>query len=517
MAKGLLGIAGAIALVTLLSKVFGFGREVVIAAIFGASAAKDAYTIAYTLPAFALVMLGGLTGPFHTATQKLISALRQRGQDQDVPSAVATALVGVSLLMGAFALAVWVLAPQAVALVGGAPSPEVQALAVAQLRVMAPLVLLGGLVGVFCGISNDRGDYALPSLSPLVGSMAVIAVVLYSRDGMALAWGTLAGGVGQFLLQAPAAWKLLRSGPPVRLVPRLPDVRSMAGLVVPASISSMLGTINVMIGIRFTATLATGDVGVFDYANKLIQLPLGILMTALLIPLFPLLAQAAVAGDRPALYKWVNKGLTTIAIGTLPLTAYFLVGSEPFVCLIFQRSAFDALATAKTAEVLAWCGLGIFAYATRDLLIRVFFALDDARTPLYVSIGSLGLTYGFFTVGITYGLPGLAIATSAVTVVNMVLVTVLLRQKLGELPVRTGITMTARATIAAAVGAGAAWAVVRVLPPRPPFLDDFALFVDAAVRVGLQAGTLGVVYALGLILLGVPLLELAARFRPKRV
>jgi putative peptidoglycan lipid II flippase len=517
VARGLLGVASAIALLSLFSKVFGFGREVVIAAVFGASAAKDAYTIAYILPAFALVMLGGLTGPFHTATQKLIATLRQRGQDDDVPAAVATTLVGVAVLMGALSVLVWAAAPQAVALVGGSPAPEVRALAAEQLRIMAPLVLLGGLVGVFCGISNDRGDYTLPSLSPLVASLFVIGTVLWRQDGMALAWGTLAGGVGQFLLQAPAAWRLLRSGPAVRWIPGHPEVRAMAGLVLPASISSTIGTLNVMIGIRFTATLATGDVGVFDYANKLIQLPLGILMTALLIPIFPLLTQAAVAGDRPALFGWLTKGLQTIGIATLPLTAFFLVGGEPFVRLIFQRSQFDALATAKTAEVLALCALGIFAYASRDLMIRVFFALDDSRTPLAVSVGSLALTFGFMAIGVGYGLPGLAIATSAVTIVNMGLVAVLLRRKLGELPLGAAASTIARAAIAAAVGGAAAWGVGRWLPAHPADLDGFAMFVDAAVRVALQAGTLGAAYAVALLLLGVPLLDFAARLRRNRV
>lgn len=514
MARGVLGIASAIALLTLLSKGFGFGRELVIAAVFGADIPKDAYTAAYIIPAFSLIMLGGLTGPFHTVTQKIIATLRSRGQDAEVPAVMATILVSVAAVMGTLALGTFFGAPYLVKAVASQIPPATFDLAVLQLKVMAPLVLIGGLVGIFCGISNDRGDYTLPSLSPLVASLAVIGVILLQPSPMALAWGTLLGGVGQFLLQAPAAFKLLRVGTPWPLRFDHPEVIGMWGLLLPASVSSTIGTLNVIIGTNFASGLPQGSMAVFDYANKLIQLPLGILMTALLIPLFPVMTQAVVKGDHDELFMWMNKGLGTIALATLPLMALFVAVGEPTVAVLYERGAFRPEDTRLTYLVLALGSLGIFTYAARDLFIRVFYALHDSRTPLYVSLFSMALTAGLMALLIgPFGLLGLAGATALVTVANCLLVAYLLRRKLGRLALTAFMPLFLKATVAATLAALAGWGVGRALALPPSFVGNFAMMI-------LQSGALLVVYAILLAVFGVPVVDqlkgMVQRLRRKR-
>lgn len=503
MGKGLLGVASAIAILTLLSKGFGFFRELVVAVSFGAGVAKDAYTAAYIIPAFSLIMLGGLTGPFHTGAQKVMTALRSRGQDEAVPGVMATILLAVTLVMGALSVLAYVAAPAMIRLVASQASPPVFALAVAQLRVMSPLVLIGGLVGILCGISNDRGDFTLPSLSPLVASIAVIAAVLLRPgDGMSLAWGTMFGGVGQFLLQAPAGVQLLRSRP-WRWDFGHPEVRSLFWLLLPASISSTIGTLNVIIGTNFASALPPGEIGIFDYANKLIQLPLGILMTALLIPVFPLLTQAVVAGDREALFRRLNQGISTIALATLPLIALFVAAGRPIVAVMYQHGAFKPDATLLTYQVLAFASLGIFTYAARDLMIRVFYALDDSRTPLLVSLLSMGATAaGMALVIHRFHLMGLAGVTAAITMLNCVLIGLLLRFKLGRLPLGSAIAMSARCGAAAAVAGALAWVVGHGWHHADTFVWN-------ALEAIAQSGVLAVVYVAVLALLGVPVVARA--------
>ncbi|MNS24359.1 putative peptidoglycan biosynthesis protein MurJ [compost metagenome] len=516
MARGLLGIASAIALLTLLSKAFGFGRELVVAAVYGAGDAKDAYTAAYIIPAFSLILLGGLTGPFHTVTQKIITTLRTRSEDHEVPAVVATILVAVSAVMGLLAVGAYFGAPWLVRAVASQLHQPAFELAIVQMRVMAPMILIGGLVGVFCGISNDRGDYTLPSLSPLIASLAIIGVILLQPSPMALAWGTLLGAVGQFLLQAPAAWKLLREGPPVfPLRFKHPEVIGMWGLLLPASVSSTIGTLNVIIGTNFASSLPPGSMSVFDYANKLIQLPLGILMTALLIPLFPMMTQAVVANDHDALFGWMKKGLETIALATIPLMALFVAAGEPTVSVLYERGAFTPEDTRMTYMVLAIGALGIFTYAARDLFIRVFYALHDSRTPLMVSLLSMAMTAGLMALLIgPFGLMGLAGATALVTVANCLLVAFLLHRRLGRLALTGFFPFLLKVVVAATLAAAASWGVGRWLNLPPSLIGNF-------VTMTLQTGVLALGYVGLLILFKVPVVEqvtaIAGRFRKKKI
>lgn len=515
MAGGLWRVAGSIALLTLLSKVFGFGRELVVAASFGAGVAKDAYTAAYILPAFALVMLGGLTGPFHTSAQKILVTLRQQGEGARIPGVMTAVLCSVGLGMGLLALAIGFGAPWGIRLVASQASPEVFELAVAQLRLMSPLVLLGAWIGIFCGISNDQQDFKTPSFSPLLASLAVIGVILVKPDPMALAWGTLLGGVLQFALQLPSVFRLYAEGAPYAAGgPRKPDfahpeVKRLWPLLVPAAIASTIGTLNVIIGTNFASSLPEGSMSVYDYANKLLQLPLGVLMTALLIPLFPRLAEAAGSGRKDRLLHFMNRGIETISLATWPLAALFVTLGEPLVRVLYERGAFDAAATDRTALVLAIAATGLFAYALRDLLVRVFYALDDSRTPLFVSLGSLVATVLLLaTLVKPFGLPGLTAGTAFVTIGNAVAVAALLRRKLGALPVATG-ALTAAKALGAALGSGAAvWGLLQVLPwpdgVRGALLQLVAL---GPLQVGL--------YLALLVWWRAPVIELLpARFRP---
>jgi putative peptidoglycan lipid II flippase len=497
--RGLLGVASAIAVVTLVSKAVGFGRELVIAAVYGAGVAKDAYTAAYIIPSFALIMLGGLTGPFHTATQRVITSLRERGRGEEVPGVVTALGAWVTLVMGAGAIVACFAAPALIRGVASrAPAPVFE-LAVSQLQIMAPLIVVGGWVGILCGISNDQGDYKRPSLSPLVASVAVIATVLWSPDPLMLAWGTLIGGVGQVVLQAGAAvrmWRGRTAGSPVCSL-RHPEVRAVWRMLLPACVSSTIGTLAVVIGTNFASALPAGSISVFDYANKLIQLPLGVLMTALLIPVFPLLTRAVVAGDIDALRQRMAQGVSAIALVCMPLVALFLAVGEPIVAVVYQRGAFSTEDAAATARVLALCALGIPAYAVRDLAVRVFYALNDGRTPLLVSVGSLGVTaLAMASVVGPWGLDGLALVTSGVTVLNCLVVTWLLRRRLGVWPLGEGAGDALRAAAAAGFGGVVAWGLGRAVTGHG--LPGGALGLLALQGAALTCAYVGALAAQGL-------------------
>lgn len=495
MAPSLARATSLMAVLLLLSKGVGFLRESVVAGAYGAGLVKDANTVAYILPALFLIMLGGLNGPFHLATMGAVTRLEARGEGRQVPGVLLTILFATALLTGALALTVALAAPWVVALTGPRLGVEAQALAIEQLRIMSPLIMIGGLIGALCGISNVRGHFGLSSLTPMVSSLAVIAVVAVTRSPEAIAWGTLAGAIGQLLLQAyPVVrdWRLIAPTPARPSGLAHPGVVDMLRMLVPASLSSSMGTINVAIGTAFCSGLGVGAISVFNYANLLMQLPLGILLTALLVPMFPQLTAAAAAQDRPALLGWLHRGLTTLFLTTLPMTAMLAVLGEPMIRLAFERGRFDAQATHDTALVLGVLSVTIVAYASRDLFTRVFYARARNRVPLLVTGLSIATNYLACLFLVRYGLGGLAAATGLVTVINMTLLGGLLARELGGLELNRVMGSLGRGVLGAALAGMAAWFVVSRLP------GDDHLHAVAQLVLGGGAGLLSYLLVLWL-------------------
>lgn len=489
------------AVLLLLSKGVGFLRESVVANAYGAGLVKDANTVAYILPALFLIMLGGLNGPFHLATMGAVTRLETRGQGDQVPGVLLTLLITTAALTGALALAAFAGAPWIVALTGPHLSAEAHALAITQLRIMSPILMIGGLIGVLCGISNVRGKFANSSLTPMVSSLAVIAVVALTSAPTAIAWGTLAGALGQLLLQGlPVVreWREIATAPARPASFRHEGVRDMLRMLLPASMSSSIGTFNVAIGTAFCSSLGTGAISIFNYSNLLIQLPLGIMLTAMLVPMFPRLTEAAAAGDRPALMGWIHRGLKAILLTTLPMTGFLIVLGESAIRLAFERGRFTAQATHATAMVLGVIALSIVAYASRDLFTRVFYARNRNRVPLVVTAVSIGTNWWFCALLVGRGMAGLATATALVTVTNMLILGVLLGRELGGLELGKLAPTAGRALLAAGLASGMAWFLSRVLPSHGHL---------AAIVQLLGAGTLGIaLYAGVLILLREPML-----------
>lgn len=469
--SNLLRASTLIAVLALLSKGIGFLREAVIFPVFGAGAARDAYAIAYNgLPALALILLGGLNGPFHLSTMACVTRLRAAKDEASIPGVLLTLMAVTAAGMGALALAVGLGAPWVIRIIAPQADPEVARLAVTQLRIMSPLLLVGGLLGVFCGISNVQNRFALPSLSPIMSSLAIILAVLIWRTPESLAWGTMIGGCLQLLIQGiPVArgWQELAGGQTrFALAPVThPAIGETVRMLVPAMASSSIGTLNVMIATAFASSLTVGVVSRYNAANLLLQLPLGIMLTALLVPMFPVMTKAAAEGDLVGLKTWLNRGFQTIVLAALPITGLLIVLGEPAIRLAFERGAFTTADTHETALILAILAVSVVAYAVRDLFTRVFYAKNKSRTPLMVTIVSLATTFGFCWLLVRpFGAGGLAAATTAVTFTNLLLLGLLLKRELGTLGLGPSMPTFGKALVASALVSTLAWLVRPHLP-----------------------------------------------------
>ena len=352
MAKSLRRIALVVALATALSKVAGLVRQQAIAAAFGVGAAYDAYNYAYVLPGFLLILLGGINGPFHSA---MVSVLARRPRQEG-----AHVLAAINTLVGAGLLGVTVLllifADPLITLVGPGLDGVRHDIAVLQLRWMAPMALFAGLIGLGFGALNAADEFWLPSVSPLLSSVAVIAGigVLWWQlgasitlpatavlGGVVLAGSTTLGAVLQWLIQLPA---LARQGlNRFQLVWdwRDPGVREVLQVMGPATLSSGMLQINVFVSLFFASGIPAAAAGL-GYANLLVQTPLGLLSNALLVPLLPVYARLTAPEDRPELIGRIRQGLMLSNASMLPLGALMVGLAVPIVALIYERGAFNA-------------------------------------------------------------------------------------------------------------------------------------------------------------------------------
>ena len=519
MARSLTGISLVVTLGTLLSKVGGLGRQLVIAAAFGVGAAYDAYNYAYVLPGFLLILLGGINGPFHSA---MVSVLSRRPREEG--AYILTALnTSVSALLLLVTIVLVLAADPLITLVGPGLSPELHAIAKVQLQVMAPMALLAGLIGLGFGSLNAADEFWIPAVSPLMSSAALVvgvgllwwqlgsAIVLPASamtGGVVLAAATLVGALLQWLIQLPA---LIREGlARFQLVWdwRHPGVREVWQVMGPATLSSGMLQINVFTDLFFASGIAGAAAGL-SYATLLVQTPLGLISNALLVPLLPTFARLTAPEDRPHLIERIRQGLMLSTAAMTPLGGLFIALGAPIVALIYERGAFDASAAQLVTGLLMAYGLGMPAYLGRDVLVRVFYALGDGTTPFRLSLAGIGLNviFDWLLVGgptpwgnqspLNFGAPGLVLATAAINVFTCVALLLLLQRRLQALPLRSWGLDAMRLAIAGVMAAVVAWLLLS-LGRWPEGLIGLLLQVTLPGLLGL------VVYGLVGSALGVP-------------
>ncbi len=479
---------------TLISKVFGLVRQQAIAAAFGTGPVFGAYNFAYVIPGFLLILLGGINGPFHSA---MVSVLAKRDRKDAAPimETITTLVVGI-LLVVMVALLVFaeplmrlvgpgLFVSQADAIARGISTQDFQILqqtkdlAIQQFRIMAPMAVLAGLIGLGFGVLNAADSYWLPSISPLLSSATVIlgivglAIALggnitapeYAALGAAvLAWTTLGGAVLQWLAQIPLQWKMGLGGFRLRFEFKRPEVQEVLRIMGPATFSSGMLQINLWTDLFFASFIpnAAAAVSAMTYAGLLIQMPVGILSNVILVPLLPVFSRLAAPEDWPALKDRIRQGLILTAITMLPLSAVTIALALPIVRVVYERYAFSLEDSYLTTAVLTAYAVGMFFYLGRDVLVRVFYGLGDGVTPFRISIINIFINavLDALLVG-PLGAPGLILATVGVNIISMVMMLVLLHRRLNGLPLRSWAAPMVGLTGASAIAGGVSWATLR--------------------------------------------------------
>ncbi len=446
------GIAGIVAAATLISKVFGLVRQLVMAAAFGLGPAFAGFQYAYTIPGFLLILLGGINGPFYSA---VVSVLAKRDKEEAAPlvETIMTLIGGILLVVSIILV---VAAPLFIDIFAPGlqePSKElVREIAIRQLRVMAPMAVLAGLIGIGFGVLNAANVFWLPSISPLFSSTAVIVAVgifyLQVGDkigtpeyamlgGTVLAGGTLAGALLQWFVQLAAQTKAGMGRIRLRFDFNQPAVKEVLKIMGPATFSSGMLQINLYTDLFFASFISTKVAPALASAGLLVQTPLGIISGVILVPLLPIFARLADPQNWGDLKLRIRQGLLLSAFTMLPLGALIVALANLIVKIVYQRGALDPEDTKLVASLLVVNGIGMFVYLGRDVLVRVFYALGDGDTPFRISMINIFLNALFdylFIKVFNLGAPGLVLATVGVNCSSVFMLLFLLNRKLNGLP-----------------------------------------------------------------------------------
>jgi putative peptidoglycan lipid II flippase len=377
---------------TMLSRILGFVRDMLIAWALGAGFVSDAFFVATRLPNLFRSLFA--EGAFNAA---FVPVFAGRIVEAGPEAARAYAESAMALLLAALA-ALTVLAeifmPRLIPLIAAGFSGDAEQLAfVAQLtRITFPYLLFISLVSLQGGVLTSLGRFAAVAATPVLLNLFQIAAVLWGHGTghvvLYLCWGVTAGGVAQFLwLLASCA----RAGMRLRLRrPRLtPEMRRLIALMLPGVFGAGVTQINLLVSTNVASLLPAGSISYLQYADRVNQLPLAVVGTAVGTAILPLLSRQIRAGDVKGADETQNRGIELALFLTVPAAAALAVIAQPILTVLFERGRFDAQATAATASALGVYALGLPAFVLVKVLAPAFYARHDTRTPVRIAVVSL--------------------------------------------------------------------------------------------------------------------------------
>jgi putative peptidoglycan lipid II flippase len=465
--KGILKAAGVLGSATILSRIMGMVRDMVVARLFGAGMASDAFIAAYQIPNMLRRFFaeGALTSAF---VPTFSETLAQEGEER--ARELANLCFTLLFIVTAFVTLIGILfSPAIVHLMfpGFANVPGKFELTVLLNRVMFPYLFFISLVALCMGILNTVRHFFTPAISTVFLNISMIVCALALRPFFqypitALAVGVLVGGLVQLALQLPVLWK---KGFPVR--PRFgfndPKLKKIALLMLPATLGVGVYYLNITVGNILASLLPQGSVSYLYYAQRLFEFPQGVFTVSVAQAVLPAMSRQAAEGDISAMKDSLNYGVRLTLFITLPALAGLIICAEPLISLLFMSGKFDHQMAVQSAKALVFYSFGLSFVALVRVVAPAFYALKDTKTPVITAFIAFILNL-LFSLWLMWPLlhGGLALASSISALANMLLLFWLLRRKIGLLGGRR-MVRTALTSISAVIPMSAAvWYFVRL-------------------------------------------------------
>lgn len=449
-------------LVSVLSKAFGFLREIVLAYFYGASGISDAYLISSTIPtvifAFLATALATSYIPLYTQIQK------ERGKEQALrfSNNIINFLLLFCILIAAVCL---VFAEPIVRAFASGFAGETLRLAVFFTRISIAAVFFMGLTYILRSYLQIRDDFISPALIGFPYNIILIASVIVSVriNYIFLPLGLVLAIAAQFFFVLPFAWKKGYRYEPV-LDRHDENVRKVVYLALPVILGTSVSQINTLVDRTLASGIAVGGISALNYASRLNGFIQDIFVISLSTVMYPFISRMAADNNMEGLKKSLAEAVNAVSLIVVPITAGTMIFAVPIVNFLFARGAFDIKAAELTSSALFFYAAGMLGIAFNEILSKTFYALQDTRTPMANAVIALianiilNLVLSRFL-----GIGGLALATSISMLLAAFLMFASLRRKIGPFGVMNILVTFARIVLASAVMGVSAWLVYRVL------------------------------------------------------
>ncbi len=471
--------AGKVSVAVLASRLLGLVREQALAAQFGAGYTMDAWRVAFRIPNLLrdLFAEGALSSAFVPTFTRVLT-VQGRKEAWLLASLTLNALM---IALGLLAAAFFFFSDTFVYLTAFGFGQVEGKVAVTSnlLKILAPFLMTIAAASVAMGMLNTLNHYFIPALAPAFFNLCVIVAALWFGPWLegrgvepiyAVAAGAVAGGFFQFAVQYPL---LRRSGYRWRwrFDPANEGLRKIARLLGPAVVGISAVQINVVVNTQLASILGDGPVSWLSYAFQLIYLPIGLFGVAVGVVNLREVSLLAASSQWDELKETVANSIKLIAFLAVPSAVGLAVLAGPIVETLYERGRFTPLDSAATAHALVFYSLGLFSYSCIKVYVPTFYALDDTRTPVRISLLSVGVNVTLNSLLVFFILPrgweylGLAFGTSVSVILNNLLLARAFRGRLGDLRRhRVASAMWKTAAAAAAMGA-ALWGLLEALEP----------------------------------------------------
>lgn len=515
--------AGIVSIAVMFSRVLGLIRETVFARFFGAGFLYDAFVVAFKIPNILRDLFA--EGALSAAFVKVFTDYQIRKNEIEAWRLASLVFNVLAVVMSVITVIGILIAPYVVPILARGFPPEKAALAILLTQIMFPFILLVALAALAMGVLNTKGRFGIPASASTAFNICSILFGLgmaYTLSGggwemsvdknaapsdaakwaiIGMAIGTLIGGAAQLLIQIPSLLKVgFRFSPILSFTD--PGVKRIMKLMGPAIIGTSAVQVKVLVDVIVVSSIEGGN-SWLSFAFRLMQFPIGLFGVAIGTAAIPTLSRLASEDSLVKFRDTLSDALKLVFLLTIPSACGLIVLGEPIISMIYEGGRFRSFDTNMTAWALAGYSIGLAGYAAIKVLSPSFYALDDAKTPMWISVASIAvhapMSFSMMTllsgVGVTperpngFGHVGVALATSTVALVNFGALTYMMRRRIKRLNGRDIMSALFKIVIATAVMSAVAYASYSYLTGQFAEKSFLIRLIEAFVPIGLAGVT----------------------------